>query len=184
MAQARDRFTERYLELHNKALTYFEHYPPEAKDEAIANAFYLTWYNFRSLVKRRKATDTTLTTTFWFSCRQTRAGRVMKTDKHSHTRELYDHANRIGAPLQSYFHFDAYISKRASVPDIVSFRIDTPAWLDSLSPELRKRAIELAQGTSAVILAKLWKMSQAYVSMLRRQLSESYQAFMSCEQDD
>jgi hypothetical protein len=28
---------------------------------------------------------------------------------------------------------DAFISERNAIPDIVSFRLDTPAWLDSLT---------------------------------------------------
>jgi hypothetical protein len=179
MDQARARFEERFRELQSKAKAYFDDYRSEAKDEAVANSLFLTWHHFVALVKRGKADDTLLTSAFYYSCRQTRSGRMMKTVKASKFRDLFDHERRNGHAIVCGINLDAFVSERNTIPDIVSFRLDTPAWLDTLSGNQRQRAMELADGTSTKELAERWKVSAAAVSLYRRQLNESYQRFMN-----
>ena len=179
MDQARARFEEQFPELQSKAKAYFDDYRPEAKDEAVANSLFLAWHHFVSLVKKGKADDQLLTSSFYFACRQTRSGRMMRTVKGSKFRELWDHARNTGQAIVCGIDLDAFISERDTIPDIVSFRLDTPAWLDSLTENQRQRAMELAEGTSTSELAKRWNVSPGAVSLYRRQLNESYQRFMS-----
>jgi hypothetical protein len=179
MDQARSRFEERFPELQSKAKAYFDDYRPEAKDEAVANSLFLAWHHYVSLVKKGKADDALLTSAFYFSCRQTRSGRMMKTVKASKFRDLFDLARRNGRSIVCGVDLDGFISERDPIPDIVSFRLDTPAWLDSLTEHQRQRAMELAEGTSTSELAKRWNVSPGAVSLYRRQLNENYQRFMS-----
>jgi hypothetical protein len=74
---------------------------------------------------------------------------------------------------------DAYVSKRSAVLDVVVFRIDTKAWLDSLTESQRRRALELAEGHGANELASRWNVSASAVSLYRRQLNESCERFMN-----
>ena len=99
----------------------------------MANSLFLTWHHFTALIEKGKADDALLTSTFYFSCRQTRSGRMMRSVKAEKSRDLWAHASKTGESIISGIDFDAYISKRNSVPDIVAFRIDTQAWLDSLT---------------------------------------------------
>src|SRR5262245_18478716 len=85
-AQARARFEERFPEFRNKARAYFSDCMPEAKDEAIANSLFLTWVNFTALVKNGRADDRLLTSVFYFACRQTRSGRMMRAVRNCHAR--------------------------------------------------------------------------------------------------
>jgi hypothetical protein len=179
MESARARFEERFPELQSKAKDYFDDSWPEAKDEAVANSLFLTWHHFVSLVKRGKADDALLTSAFYYSCRQTRSGRMMKTVKASKFRDLFDHERRHGHAIVCGINLDAFVSPRDTIPDVVSFRIDTPAWLDSLTEHQRQRAMELAEGTSTKELAQRWRVSAAAVSLYRRQLNESYERFMN-----
>jgi hypothetical protein len=179
MDQARTRFEERFSELQNKAKAYFNDCRPEARDEAVANSLFLTWHHFVALVRNGKADDTLLTSTFYYSCRQTRSGRMMKTVKGSRFRDLFDHERRNGHAIVCGLDLDAFVAERDTIPDIVSFRIDTPAWLDSLTETQRRRALDLAEGTSTKELAQRWNVSAPAVSFYRRQLNESYERFMN-----
>jgi hypothetical protein len=166
-------------ELQSKAKAYFDDYRPEAKDEAVANSLFLAWHHFVSLAKKGKADDQLLTRSFYFACRQSRSGRLMRTVKGSKFRELWDHAGNTGHAIVCGIDLDAFISQRDRIPDIVSFRLDTPAWLASLPENQRQRAMELAEGTSTKELADRWGVSAAAVSNSRRQLNESYERFMN-----
>lgn len=180
ITSARTRFEERFQELQNKAHAYFGDYTPEARDEAVANSLFLTWHHFVALVKKGKADDRLLTSSFYFSCRQTRSGRMMRTVMAEKSRELWDHARKVGEAIVTGIDFDAYVANRNSVPDIVAFRVDTQAWLDSLSENQRNRAIDLSDGTCTNELARRWNVSAPAVSLYRRQLNESYERFVNC----
>jgi hypothetical protein len=179
MTEARARFEERFPEFRNKARAYFADFTPEAKDEAIANSLFLTWHHFTTLIRKGKADDAFLTSTFYYAMRQTRCGRVMKTVKHGHFREVFDYARRGGHVIVRGVDLDDYVSRRNAVPDIVSFRLDTQAWLDFLTEHQRSRAIELSEGCSTQECARRWGVSEAAVSLYRRQLNRSYARFMS-----
>jgi hypothetical protein len=179
MSEARARLEARFPELQSKARAYFADCKPEAKDESVANSLFLTWHHFVALVKSGKADDQLLTSTFYFSCRQTRSGRVMRAKKHDRSRELWDHAHKTGQAIVTGIDFDTYVSKRDTVPDIVAFRIDTQAWLDSLTEIQRQRALDLAEGHATNELAKRWNVSAPAVSNVRRQLNESYERFIN-----
>jgi len=179
MTEARERFEARFPELQSKAKAYFHHFKPEAKDEAVANSLFLTWHEFVSLVENGKADDAMLTSTFYFACRQTRSGRMMRAVKASKSRELWDHVRKGGHAVLTGIDLDAFVGKKNAVLDIVAFRIDTEAWLDSLTENQRQRAMDLADGTSTSELAKRWNVSAPAVSLYRRQLNESYERFMN-----
>jgi hypothetical protein len=179
MADARARFEERFPEFQNKARAHFGDYTPEARDEAVANSLFLTWYHFASLAKNGRADEPMLTSVFYYSCRQTRSGRMMRTVKSSKSRELWDSARKGGHVVATSVDFDAFVSKRSNVPDIVAFRVDTKKWLDSLTEKQRRRALELAEGNSTKELSLRWKVSGSAVSLYRRQLNESYERFIS-----
>jgi hypothetical protein len=181
--QARDRFESRFPEFQKKARAYFSDRMPEAKDEAIANSLFLTWHNFAALVNAGKADDHLLTSTFYFACRATRSGRMMRAEKGNKSRELWAHAQHGGQVIINGIDLDAFIGDRNSVLDVVAFRIDTLAWIDSLSENQRRRAMELADGTSTSELAQRWNVTPAAVSLYRRQLNVSYERFMNSERE-
>ncbi len=128
LTEAQDTISRRWVELTSKAKAHFANLGREAKDEAVENVMFLTWHNVHALIEQGRCDDSMITTTFLFAIRQTRAGRVMKTVKDSKFRELFGHAHCIHAGLA----IDAYVSQRDTIPDIVSFRVDVPAWIDSL----------------------------------------------------
>jgi hypothetical protein len=179
MPEARARFEVRFPEFRNKAQAYFRDYTPEAKDEAVANSLFLTWHYVTGLVRKDRADDKLMTSAFYFSMRQTRSGRKMRTVRFGHSRELFDHARKGGDAIVTGVNLDAYVSRRTTVPDTVAFRIDTQAWLESLTEHQRGRAIDLAEGHTTQELAKRWGVSEPAVSQYRQQLNRSYERFIS-----
>ncbi len=63
------------------------------------------------------------------------------------------------------------------VSDQAAFRIDFPAWLDSLSTKKRRVAEALAQGDSTNDVADEFGVSAGRISQLRREFAESWQEF-------
>jgi hypothetical protein len=179
LAQARDRFSDRYSKLWSTGCKYFRDYLPEARQEAVTNAMALAWTNFCLLVSRGMATDKLLTSTFHFALKQTRAGRMTKVVKHSRFRELFDHERRTGHAIVRGLNWELFVDPRDDVPTIVSFKVDTPAWIDSLPDIQRKRALDLATGASGKDLAKRWNCSAPRVTQIRNELAKSYHDFMS-----
>jgi hypothetical protein len=178
LTEARARFDQRFAELRNKARAYFADYKAEAKDEAIANSLFLTWHHFVSLVKRGKANDALLTSTFYYSCRQTRSGRMMKAVKASKFRDLWEHERKNGHAILRGLNLDAFVSLRSAIPDTVAFKIDTPAWLESLPALHRQRAKDLSEGYSTQECAKRWGVTGPAVSLFRKVLLKSYLNFI------
>jgi hypothetical protein len=172
--QARARFEERFREFQNKARAYFSDCKPEAKDEAIANSLFLTWRYLVALVERGKADDRLLTSVFYFSCRQTRSGRTIRETR---SRDLFELAHKGDQVIVRGLDLDAYVNRRTSVPDTVAFKVDTRAWLDSLTEEQRRRALDLAEGRSTQECAQRWNVSEPAVSFTRRALERSYRRF-------
>ena len=59
-------------------------------------------------------------------------------------------------------------TRSAPVPDIVAFRCDFPAWLDTLTRRNRKIALKLAIAESTGRVACMFRVSPGRVAQLRR----------------
>jgi len=68
-------------------------------------------------------------------------------------------------------------TRLAPVPDIVAFRCDFPAWLNTLSRRDRRIAEFLSLGNRTTDVAKRFNVSAGRVSQLRRELAESWKNF-------
>ena len=69
-------------------------------------------------------------------------------------------------------------TRTASVPEIVSFRVDLADWLSSLKRRDRRIAETLALGNRTSEVAKKFNVSEGRVSQLRRELAASWKAFV------
>ena len=65
---------------------------------------------------------------------------MLRTVRNCHSRELFDHARKEGRAVVRGLDLDAHSTRRKSIPDKVAFRVDTRAWLDSLTENQRRRA--------------------------------------------
>jgi hypothetical protein len=165
-------FEARHTELWHRAHAYFRDMTPEARDEAVANALFLTWQDFVSLIERALANDTLLSTTFAFACRRTRSGRTGGKTAYSGGKELFNHARRHSLDM------DAFVADRTSVFDAVAFKVDTESWLESLPESHRTYAVEMAEGMDTKDIAARHHVTPPAVSMRRKDLKASYEKFM------
>ena len=69
-------------------------------------------------------------------------------------------------------------TRTATVPDIVSFRIDFADWLASLPRRNRRITETLALGHRTQDVARKFKVSEGRISQLRRELSTSWKQFV------
>jgi len=69
-------------------------------------------------------------------------------------------------------------TRTAPVPDIVAFRCDFPAWLDTLSRRNRKITLTLASNESTNGVARKFRVSPGRISQLRRELAKSWRTFV------
>jgi hypothetical protein len=74
---------------------------------------------------------------------------------------------------------DLITSKRTAVPVIVATKLDFNAWLETLTDNQRNRVMDLASGAKTSELAQVWNVSAPAVSLYKRQLQSSYEAFIS-----
>jgi len=72
-------------------------------------------------------------------------------------------------------------TRSAPVSDIVAFRVDFADWLKSLRRRDRRIAESLAVGNRTGDVAKRFNVSAGRVSQLRRELAESWRAFVGDE---
>jgi len=72
-------------------------------------------------------------------------------------------------------------TRTATVPDIVSFRVDFAEWLKSLRRRDRRIAELLALGNRTTDVARRFKVCAGRVSQLRRELAESWRHFVGDE---
>jgi hypothetical protein len=63
------------------------------------------------------------------------------------------------------------------VPDQVQFRIDFPAWLETLTPRERRLVQEMATNERTLDLSKRYELSPARISQLRRELHDDWAGF-------
>ena len=72
-------------------------------------------------------------------------------------------------------------TRNAPVPEIVAFRVDFADWLKSLKRRDRRIAEFLSLGHRTSDAARKFKVSEGRVSQLRRELAESWKAFVGDE---
>ena len=69
--------------------------------------------------------------------------------------------------------------RHSSPAEIAAFRLDFQAWLGSLTPKKRAISESLAGGESAQRVAKLFRVSAARVSQVRRELRRKWDEFQA-----
>jgi hypothetical protein len=63
------------------------------------------------------------------------------------------------------------------IPDQVQFRLDFPAWLDTLTPRERRLIKEMSQNERTKDLSRRFDLSPGRISQMRREFAWSWQRF-------
>jgi RNA polymerase sigma factor (sigma-70 family) len=164
----------------------FRELGPEAKAEAVQEAVANAFVAYARLVEQGRETLAFATVLARFAVAQVRAGRQVGgqlnaqdiSSKYCQRRKRI----RLGRldrfdPQEGCWQETIVEDHRTPVLDQVWFRIDFPAWLDTLPPRDRQIAQCLAEGVSTSEVAHRFRLSPGRVSQLRREFEKSWLAF-------
>ena len=161
---------------------------PGKKSDRIAETVALAWKWFRNLARRGKDATAFPNVLASLAARHVRAGRrlcgqerskdamsVVAQQRHSFVVErLPDYSTLNGTPLEEALQDNL----RSPVPDQVSFRLDFPAWLDTLSTRDQHVVEDLALGHRTTDVARKYRLSPGRISQLREQFRRGWMQFV------
>ena len=172
----REFFARQVPLMERTARLHFRFIPnADAREEAVQNTLGLTWKAFRGLILRNRAEEPgMLRACLKFSVKQTRAKRSPQGCPR--VKDVL-HQRQIGKAKFEDFDLGQFVSRSTPVFEEVRFRIDVPAWLDTLSKKLRKMAVDLAGGMSTTDAAKKHHLSMGRISQYRRLFKKLFDEF-------
>jgi hypothetical protein len=173
----------------------------QTRADLVAETVGLAWYRFLALA-RRGADAGAFVTTFAYRCSQ-----GVKNGRRLHGagagRDVLSHlAQRrhgfaverlppsTAAPQEGRYgavhgqrRQDAWEERlrdntQTPIPEQVAFRLDFPAWLDTLTPRERRLVGEMANNERTLDLSQRFDVSPARISQLRRELHAGWRRFL------
>lgn len=181
---------ERFVALLPVILNYvapaFRTLRPEARAEAIQEAVANAYVAYARLVERGREELAFATVLARFAVAQVWAGRQVGgrlnirdiSSVYAQRRKQFrlERLDRYD-PEEQCWREAIVEDRRTPVPDQVSFRIDFPAWLNSLPRRERKIAEALSTGERTSDVARRFGLSLARISQMRREFLESWNRF-------
>lgn len=164
----------------------FRNLRAEAREEAVAEAAASVYTAYARLVQRGRENFAFATVLARFAIAQIRVGRQFGgklnsrdiSSKYAQLRKRFRLGRLDRFDVVNGCWQEAVVEDhRTPVIDQVWFRIDFPAWLNSLPPRDRKIALCLAGGQTTSEVAKRFGLSLARVSQLRREFEDSWLEF-------
>ena len=164
-------------ELRRIAAAAFRHLGLEAREEAIQNALALAWKSFRALILKGRAGEPgILQSALWYSIRQTWAGRQAHGD--SRAKDTYQCARK-GKIQFERLELSQFVSDDTPVPDQVSFRLDVPAFLTTLTGRQQRMAEALMIGHSTLAVANQFRVTPGAVSQFRQRFKHLFDLYFA-----
>lgn len=174
----RSAFTALVPDLIRMAAAKFCDLDPEARDEAVANTLALTWHGYVSLIRQGRGDEPGIVQSIlWYSVKQTRAGRGVPTGGRFKPKDFYAHAKR-GRLRMEYVELRDFIGTDTPVPDQVSFRVDFPVFLATLSDRQREIALDLMSGMGTGECAARHLVTAGAISQTRARIADRYAEFV------
>ena len=173
----RQSFTRQVPNLRRMASSKFIGLSTELRQECVANALALTWmFIYRLWKKGRSDEPGILRSCLWYAVKQTKEGRTPQGCPRA--KDAF-HQRRFGKVKFEELDADQFVGRFTPVFDQVSFRVDVPAFLNSLSERARKMALDLAGGMSTTEAAKKYQLSAGRISQFRREFKELFDEFFA-----
>jgi hypothetical protein len=155
----------------------FQHLDSDKREEAVANTLALAWKAWHRLNQRGLAHAALLKPIVAFSVRQTKAGR--RPDSAKKPRDPLSLRIYGTVTFESSDLIDGLVGKETPIPDAVSFRMDVPAFLATLSDRNRRMAMDLAENRSTTEVAEKYGVSAGRVSQFRREFKTAFDEFFA-----
>jgi hypothetical protein len=179
--------------INRHARIYFRHLKcPEAKDDASAETVAFAWLWFVRLLQQGKHPERFVSAIAAYAARTVRSGRRLCGQEKA--RDVLSARAQQRCPLSvspipdasslegNVFDEALHDNTMTPVPDQVSFRLDFPAWLVTLSTRDRKLIRALMSGETTTELACRSGLSAARISQLRREYLNDWRSFCGEEE--
>jgi hypothetical protein len=180
-AELSAQFEAMIPQIENFAGARYRHLNPEARAELIQNSVALSWFRYLDLAAQGKHQDPAVVEgMIYWSISHSGQGRLAHGKGQSKGKCVLDYARRglKGVRLAPESQLQHYVSLETPVPTQAAFRVDTSAWLGTLTDRDRQIAIDLAEGFTTSEVAKRHGVSPARVSQLRLEFRASYREFL------
>lgn len=166
-------------DLTRMAAAQFPNRDPESKAECIQNALALAWHGFVALIGQGRGDEPGIVQSLlWYATKQTRTGRTIPTGESTRPKDFFAHAKRGRLKLE-YVELQAFVSAETPVPDAVAFRLDFPAFLDTLNERQRSVALDLMDGMGTGECAAKHNVTSGAISQTRTRLAVLYADFVA-----
>lgn len=173
----RQSFADQLPDLTIMAAAAFRYLDPEARAEAIQNTLALAWKAYEALIRQGRGSEGgIIKSCLWYSIRQTRAGR--KAEGESRAKDVHKNAHR-GRVSFEHAELKHFASDDTPIPDQVSFRLDVPAFLSTLTDRQRRMAELLMMGNTTSEVAREVGVTPGRVSQFRSEFLELITVFMA-----
>ncbi len=164
----------------------FRGWPEDVREEAIQETLANACQAYARLAQRGATDSATWSSLAKYAIRQVRTGR--KVGGSLNVRDVSSRycQRHYGVSVHNLHRWDdenqewteMVVEDRRTTPaDIAALRIDFWEFLKSLSRRHRKIALKLAKGYSTSAVAKMFELSAARISQIRRELDDAWQAF-------
>lgn len=175
----RTAFTARVPEMTKMANAAFRHLDPEAQEEAVQNAMALGWHAYRGLIEQGRGGDPgIITSCVWYAIKQTRGARTLPGERPVKPKDVFTYAQRGRATFERS-ELTQFIANTTPIPDAVSFRLDVPAFLATLSDRQQRLAEALMAGESTSEVAKRFGVTPGAISQFRASFKDRFETFMA-----
>ncbi len=169
-----------------QARSAFGQLAPEARGEAVQEVIAYATIAFKELWDRGKADLAYPSVLALYGIKRAKSGR--KVGSRQNVRDVSsDHCQiQKNVAMKRLDHYDRQQGgwrevliedRRAGPAETAAFRIDFPAWLETLSRRNHKIAWKLALGEATTNVARWFHLSAGRISQLRRELERSWHAF-------
>lgn len=160
------------------------HHRADLHQEAVA----VSWKWFRRASERGKDPRRFVSRIATYAAAHTRSGRRLATDdsardvlspvaQRRHGFSVQPISDRVTGATSLDVAESLHANTDTPVPDQAAFRIDFPAWLDTLPPSRRSLVLDMATGERTDALAHKYAVTPGRVSQVRREAHGSWVAF-------
>jgi hypothetical protein len=185
------RFVALLPKIRGYARRCFQHLPPAAREEALAETVAAAFVAWRRLIQLERQDQIYPTPLAKYAVLHVRNGRHVG-GRQSSGDVMSRSAQRLrGFQVEPIDHFDhqheAWVQAivvedrrgRATPADVAAARLDTSAWLGTLSSRNRQVAKVLATGESTKLAARQFGVTPGRISQLREELRRSWERFQT-----
>lgn len=160
----------------------FRHLDGDRRQEAVQNTLTLAWKAFRRLDEEGRADIRLLNSVLRYSIQQTTAGRKIQGTNYKKAKDAIEYGKR-GKVQFEPMPLDSFVGKSTPIPDAVSFRVDVPMFLASLTERQQAMAEELMFGKGTAEVAKKFGVTAGAVSQFRARFKQLYDEFFEDHAD-